>query len=100
MKKMVHKLLENRYVLKHPFEYKSEPEAKAMIDKLCRLLVMTMRSIELDGLMDWFDIEKCVIACLGNAEYLYYGIPEAEFAQILEREVSNEQARRRSKSNL
>ena len=99
---MVHKLLENRYVLKHPFEYKSEPEAKAMIDKLCRLLVMTMRSIELDGLMDWFDIEKCVIACMGNAEYLYYGLYEDKeaFAQLVEREVANEQARRRSKSNL
>ena len=96
---MVHKLLENRYVLKHPFEFESNPEAKAMIDKLCRLLVLTMRSIELDGLMDFFDIEKCVLTCLGNAEYLYYGIPEEEFAQILEREVANEQARRRSKAN-
>ena len=96
---MVHKLLENRYVLKHPFEYKGDPTAKEMIDKLCRLLAMTMRSIELDGLMDWFDIEKCVITCLGNAEYLYYGIPEDEFRQILEREVANEKARRRSKTN-
>ena len=96
---MVHKLLENRVILEQPFFYKSEPTAKAMIDTLCRTLVMTMRSIEEDGLMDRFDIEKCVIACMGNAEYLYYGIPKEEFAQILEREVSNEQARRRSKVN-
>ena len=97
---MVHKLLENRIVFEHPFRYKSEPTAKAVIDKLCRLLVMTMRSIELDGLMDWFDIEKCVIACMANAEYLYYGIPKEEFKQIIDMEVANEQARRRSKSNL
>lgn len=96
---MVHKLLENRYVLKHPFRYKSDPEAKAMIDKLCRLLVMTMRSIEEDGLMERFDIEKCVIACLGNAEYLYYGIEKDEFKQIVEREVANEEARRRCKDH-
>ena len=97
---MVHKLLENRIVFEHPFRYKSEPTAKAVIDKLCRLLVMTMRSIELDGLMDWFYIEKCVIACMANAEYLYYGIPKEEFKQIIDMEVANEQARRRSKSNL
>lgn len=97
---MVHKLLENKVVFEHPFRYKSEPKAKAAIDKLCRLLVMTMRSIELDGLMDDFDIQKCVIACMANAEYLYYGLPKEEFAQIIDREVSNEQARRRSKSSL
>ena len=96
---MVHKLLENRIVFEHPFRYNSEPMAKALIDKLCRLLVMTMRSIELDGLMDWFDIEKCVIACMANAEYLYYGIEKEEFAQLVEREVANEKARRRSKVN-
>ena len=96
---MVRKLLENRDVLKHPLKYTSNPEAKAMIDKLCRLLVMTMRSIELDGLMERCDIEKCVIACLGNAECLYYGIGKDEFAQLVEREVANEEARKRSKNH-
>ena len=96
---MVHKMLENRIVLEHPFKYKSDPTAKSMIDTLCRTLVMTMRSIEEDGLMERFDIEKCVISCLGNAEYLYYGIPKEEFAQIVDREVANEKARRRSKVN-
>lgn len=98
-RKMVHKMLENRVVLEYPFKYKCDPTAKAMIDNLCRNLAMTMRCIELDGLMTQFDIEKMVVACLGNAEYLYYGIPVEEFEQIVEREVANEKARRRSKVN-
>lgn len=92
---MVHKLLENRVVFKYPLKYNSEPTAKAMIDKLCRLLVMTMRSIQEDGLMDWFDVEKCVISCMANAEYLYYGIEKEEFEELLKREVANEKARSR-----
>ena len=97
---MVHKLLENRVVLEDKVpKYKYDPTAKAMIDTLCRKLVMTMRSIEEDGLMERFDIECCVLACLTNAEYLYYGIDKDEFEQLLEREVSNEYARRRCKSD-
>lgn len=96
---MVHEKLQNRRVLEQPLKYKSDPEAKAMIDKICRLLAMTMRSIEEDGLMERRDIEKCVIACLGNAECLYYGIEKDEFKQLLEREVANEEARRRCKEH-
>lgn len=96
---MVHPLLENRYVLKYPLKVKCDARAKEMIDAICRTLVMTMRSIEEDGLMSRFDIELLVINCLGNAEYLYYGIPKEEFEQIVEREVANEKARRRCKNN-
>ena len=98
---MVFKLLENRVVWKYDkVPYKANPRAKAMIDVQCRKLAMLMRSIELDGVMDRFDIECCVIDCLGNAEYLYYGIPEDEFASIVKMERGNENAREKHRERI
>jgi len=94
---MVHEMLDNRVILERPFDYECDPAAKAIIDLYCRRLVMTMRSIELDGIMERSNIEKCVIACLTNAEALYYSLTKEEFESLLEREVANEKARRRSK---
>lgn len=74
-------------------------KAKTLIDIQVRRLVMLMRSIELDGVMGFLDIENAVIDAFEKAERLYYGMPEEEFAQIIEREVSNGKARRRSKAN-
>jgi len=96
---MVHDLLQNRVILERSFDYECDPTAKAFIDLHCRRLVMTMRCIELDGMMERSDIEKCVIACLTNAEALYYSLTKEEFGALLEREVANEKARRRSKNS-
>ena len=76
-----------------------DPRAKEYIDVQVRRLVMLMRSIELDGVMGFLDIENAVIDAFEKAERLYYGMPEEEFAQVIEREVSNGKARRRSKAN-
>ena len=98
---MVWKMLENHIVWKYDkVPYKADPQAKAMIDVQCRRLAMLMRSIELDGAMDRFDIECCVIDCLGKAEYLYYGISEDEFKSIVDMERGNADARKKYREHI
>lgn len=100
---MVSKVLRNKSL--HNIEWGNEakwfvPKAKALIDIQVRRLVMLMRSIELDGVMGFLDVENAVIDAFEKAENLYYGMSSEEFSQLVDKEVANEQTRRRSKSNL
>ena len=100
---MISITLKNRPL--HDIEWTNESmwfdrKAKAMIDVQVRRLVMLMRSIELDGKMGWLNIEDAVLDAFEKAERLYYGMSEEDFAALVEREVVNEEARRRSKDNL
>lgn len=100
---MLSDVLKNKGLHEYPWSDEAkwfDPKAKAMIDIQVRRLVMLMRSIELDGVMGFLDIEMAVIDAFEKAEHLYYGMSKEEFARLVGKEVANEQARRRSKSNL
>ena len=95
---MVSDTLRNKRL--HDIDWEDEKKwfnakATTMIDVQVRRLVMLMRSIELDGVMGFLDIENAVIQAFENAEHLYYGMSEDEFSELLGKEVANEKARSR-----
>lgn len=92
---MVHDKLQNRDVFKQTFysDIKFNQDAKDLIDKCVRRLVLAMKSIEADGIESREQIEKYVIRAFEQAEYLYYGLDEHELMTVLDLEKKNEKAR-------
>lgn len=92
---MVHEKLQNRDVLEQAFfpDVKFNQDAKDLIDKCVRRLVLAMKSIEADGVETREQIEKYVITAFGQAEYLYYGLSEHELMTVLDLEKKNDKAR-------
>lgn len=92
---MVQDKLENRRVLEQVFspDMRFNQDAKDLIDKCVRRLVLAMKSIEADGVESREQIEKYVIRAFGNAEYLYYGLSEHELMTVLDLEKKNDKAR-------
>lgn len=98
---MVHDRLQNRDVYKQAFDDGSKwypdkrfnQDAKDIIDKCVRRLVLAIKSIEMDGVETREDIEDYVIRAFEQAEYLYYGLSELELMTILDMEKKNDKAR-------
>lgn len=92
---MVQDKLQNRSVLEQAFvpDIRFNQDAKDLIDKCVRRLVLAMKSIEADGIETREQIEKYVIHAFGQAEYLYYGLSEHELMTVLDLEKKNDKAR-------
>lgn len=92
---MVHDKLYNKEVLGQAFfpDVKFNQDAKDLIDKCVRRLVLAMKSIEADGIESREQIENYVIRAFGQAECLYFGLSDEELATVLDMEKKNDKAR-------
>lgn len=92
---MVHEKLQNRDVFKQVFlpDMKFDQDARDILDKCVRRVVLAMKSIEADGVQTREEIERYVIRAFGQAEYLYYGLDEHELMTVLDMEKKNDKAR-------
>lgn len=75
-------------------------EGKALIDKEVRKLVLLMRGLEVNGVMNRDQIENCVLHAFEHAEYLYYGLGEHELMMVVDKEISNDKGRKRHRKSL
>lgn len=101
---MVSEKLKLRIVYKDRWETDAErrhdTQGKALINRAVRRLVLLMRGLELHGVMTREQIENCVIHAFETAEYLYYGLSEHELMAVVDREVENDQRRKRNSKSL
>ena len=70
-------------------------EAKMVIDRGVRRVVMLMRAFETHGYGTREDIEEAVLQAFERAEYLYYGLDEHEIMSVIKMEGRNEKGRRK-----
>ena len=71
-----------------------DPEAKALINRAVRKVVMLMAGLEAHGVMTREQIENCVIHEFEKAEHLYYGLQKHELMLAVDREVANDKGRK------
>lgn len=77
-----------------------DPEAKALIRRAVRKLVMLMVALERYGALTRGQVEDCVLRELEYAEYLYYGLQEDELMLAVDKEIKNDKGRKRNRKSL
>lgn len=75
-------------------------DAEAIIDKAVRKLVLVMRSMEVKGGMSRVDVEDCVIRAMEKAEWLYYGLNELELMSVIDKEIANDNGRKKHRESI
>ena len=79
---------------------KFDKDAEAVIDKAVRKLALVMISLEVKNVMSPEDIEDCVINAMGKAEWLYRGLDEDELMLVIDKEIANDNARKRYRESI
>ena len=97
---MISKKLKERPLYEWHEDKLFNKDAVAVIDKAARRLVLVMRSLEAEGVMTSEDIEDCVIRAMEKAEFLYYGMSKAELMQIVDKEINNDNGRKKYREGV
>ena len=79
---------------------KFDRDAEAVIDKAVRRLVLVMRSMEVKGGMSREDVEDFVIRAMEKAEWLYYGLDELELMSVIDKEIANDNGRKKHRESI
>lgn len=97
---MIAEQLAKRTLYEWRADKKFDRDANAVIDKAVRRLVLVMRSLEVEGVMSREDIEDCIIRAMEKAEWLYYGLDELELMQIVDKEIANDNGRKKYREGI
>ena len=97
---MIAKQLAERTLYEWREDKKFDRDAEAVIDKAVRRLVLVMRSMEVKGGMSREDVEDCVIRAMEKAEWLYYGLDELELMSVIDKEIANDNGRKKHRESI